>query len=97
MLEGLAERFIFIQKQILTHIPIICFFSFVFLSFFFRRCRETEVIICFHLDCVVILCQIWFDLNTKFYLKLMKFSAFCKYSYAFLIVGLMKMKEVFTT
>ena len=68
-----------------------------FLSFFFRRCRETEVRICCHLDCVDVMCQIWFYLSTKFYLKLMTFSAFYKYSYAFLIVGLMKMKEVFTT
>ena len=94
MLEGLAERFIFIQKQILTHISIICLF---FLSSFFRRCRETEVRICFHLDCVDVMCQIWFHLTQKFYLKLIKFSAFYKYSYAFLIVGLMKMKEVFMT
>ena len=94
MLEGLAARFIIKQKQILTHIHIICLF---FLSFFFSRCWETEVRICCHLDCVDVMCQIWFYLSTKFYLKLMKFSAFYKYSYAFLNVGLMKMKEVFTT
>ena len=93
MLEGLGARFIIKQKQILTHIHIICL---SFLSFFFRRCRETKVIICFHLDFVDVMCQMWFHLITKFYLKL-KFSACYKYSYAFLIVGLMKMKEVFTT
>ena len=85
MLEGLAERFIFIQKQTLTHVHIICLF---FLSFFFSRCRETEVRICCHLDCVDIMCQIWFHLDTKFHSKLMKFSAFYKYSNALLIVGL---------
>ena len=94
MLYGLAARFIIKQKQILTHIHIICL---SFLSFYFRRCRETKVIICFLLDCVDVMCQIWFHLITKFYLKLMKFSAFYKYSYAFLNVGLMKMREVFTT
>ena len=92
MLEGLAGRFIF--KQILTHIHIICLF---FLSFFFRRCRETEVRIYWHLDSVAVMCQIWFHLNTKLHLKLMKLSAFFKYSYASSIVGLMKMIEVFTT
>ena len=94
MLEGLGTRFIIKQKQILIHIHIICL---SFLSFFFRRFRETKVVICFHLDCVDVMCQIWFHLITKFYLKLMKFSAFYKYSYAFLNVGLMKMREVFTT
>ena len=94
MIEGLAARFIFIQKQILTHILIICLF---FLSSFSRRRRETEVRIYWHLDCVAVMCQIWFHLNTKLHLKLMKLSAFFKYSYAFSIVGLMKMKEVFTT
>ena len=94
MIEGLAARFIIKQKQILTHIHIICPF---FLPFFFRRCRETEVGICCHLDSVDAMYQIWFNLNTKFHLHLMKFSAFYKYSYAFSIVGLVKMKEVFTT
>ena len=87
MLEGLAERFIFIQKQILTHIHIICLF---FLSFFFRRCRETEVRICCQLDYVDVMCQIWFHLGTKFRLRLIKSSVFYKYSYAFSIVGLMR-------
>ena len=49
MIEGLAARFIIKQKEILTHIHIICLF---FLSFFSRRCREAEVRICCHLDCV---------------------------------------------
>ena len=53
--------------KILTHIPIICLF---FLSSFFRRCRETEVRIYWHLDCVDVMCPIWFHLNTKFHLKL---------------------------
>ena len=73
MLEGLAERFIFIQKQILTHIPIICLF---FLSSFFRRCWETEVRICCQLDCVDVMCQIWFHLNTKILLKADKILSF---------------------
>ena len=75
MLEGLATRFIIKQKQILIHIHIICL---SFLSFFFRRFRETKVVICFHLDCVDVMCQIWFHLITKFYLKLMKFVCFLK-------------------
>ena len=47
MIEGLAARFIMKQKQILTHIHIICLFL---LSFFFRRCRKAEVRIFCHLD-----------------------------------------------
>ena len=68
-----------------------------FLSFFFRRCRETEVRICCHLDCVDVMFQIWYYLITNFHLKLMQFSARHNYLYAFSIVGLMKMKEVFST
>ena len=94
MIEGLAARFIIKQKEILTHIHIICLF---FLSFFSRRCRETEVRICCHLDCVDVMFQIWYNLITNFHLKLMRFSARHKYLYAFSIVGLMKMKEVFPT
>ena len=92
MLEGLAAGFIFIQKQILTHIHIICLF---FLSFFFSRSRETEVRIYWHLDCVDVMCQIWFHLNTKFQSKLVKFLAFYNYFCAFSIVRPMKMKDVF--
>ena len=73
MIEGLTARFIIKQKQILTHIHIICHF---FLPFFFRRCRETEVGICCHLDSVDVMYQIWFNLNTKFHLNLMKFQLF---------------------
>ena len=94
MIEGLAARFIIKQKEILTHIHIICLF---FLSFFSRRCRETEVRIRCHLDCVDVIFQIWYHLITNFHLKLMKFSARHNYLYAFSIVGLMKMKEVFST
>ena len=94
MLEGLAARFSIEQKQILTHIHIICLF---FLSFFFRHWRETVVRIRFYLDFVDVIYQIWYHLNTKFHLELMKFLAFYRYSHAFYIVGLVKMKEVFTT
>ena len=94
MLESLAARFIIKQKQILTHIHIICLF---FLSLFFRRWRETEVGDCCHLDCVDVLYQVWYHLNTEFLSKLMKFRAFYTYSYAFAIAGLAKKKEVFTT
>ena len=73
MLEGLAARFIITKKQILTHFYIIYLF---FLSFFFRRCRETEVRICCHLDCVDVMCQIWFHLNTKILLKADKILSF---------------------
>ena len=68
-----------------------------FLSFFFRRCRETEVRICCQLDCVDVMYQIWFHLNKKFQSKLMKFLAFHNYFYAFSILEIMKMKEVFAT
>ena len=53
--------------------------------------------ICCYLDFVDVIYQIWYHLNTKFHLELMKFLAFYRYSHAFLIVGLVKMKEVFTT
>ena len=66
--------------QILTIIRIICLF---FLSFFFRRCRETEVRICCHLDRVDVMYQMRFNLNTKFLLKLMKNFSFLYISVCF--------------
>ena len=94
MIEGLAVRFIIKKKQIFTHIHITGLFV---LSFFFRRCRETEVRICCQLDCVDVMYQIWFHLNKKLQSKLMKFLAFHNYFYAFSILEIMKMKEVFAT
>ena len=94
MIEGLAVRFIIKQKQIFTHIHITGLFV---LSFFFRRCRETEVRICCQLDCADLMYQIWFNLDKKFQTKLMKLVVFYNYFYAFSNVGLMKMKDVFTT
>ena len=90
MLEGLTARSFIEQKQTLTHIHIICL---LFFSFFFRHCRETEVRICSQLHCVDVMYQIWYH---PFHLTLVKFSSFNKYSYAFSIVGIMKMKDVFT-
>ena len=58
---------------------------------------ETEVRMCCQLDCVDVMYQIWFHLNKHFHFKLTKFSGFYRYSYAFSIVGLTKMKEVFAT
>ena len=96
MIEGLASRLINERKQNFDLHPH--HLSFFFLSIFFRRCREREVRICCQLDFVDVMYQIWFHRNKKkFYLKLMKFSAFCKYLYAFSMVGLIKMKEMIMT
>ena len=94
MVEGLASRFINERKQNFDpHPHHLSFFS--FRSFLGAVGKER---ICCQLDFVDVMYQIWFHRNKKkFYLKLMKFSAFCKYLYAFSMVGLIKMKEVIMT